>query len=258
MTVYRIFLRSGRQVLAQGAAERDRLMSRKTPAAYHHEVAEQHCCDQCGKRDYWGETWIKERDFSPKAHRRGAIRDDHKGQATYCSRACWVEATGGPDLAPWVWKTITEEPVSLEKQRARGSAKWDDERAVSKKRTEHRKVPMAEWPGDKHCRWCGGAIPKSSRRRSWHEECLRTYLLHSDPAVQYRFLARSDGEVCSVEGCGETRGLQVEHTIPLWKVRDLPDDERLHFYGPENLTLMCPGCHKEKTAREAAERAQKP
>lgn len=59
-------------------------------------------------------------------------------------------------------------------------------------------------------------------------------------------------------GCcyvGWQHDLEVDHDTPLWKVRDLPAEERLPFYGPKNLRLRCKACHKAKSAREAAERA---
>lgn len=49
--------------------------------------------------------------------------------------------------------------------------------------------------------------------------------------------------------------LEVDHRIPLWEVADLPDDERRWYFGPGNLWLLCPPCHKLKTKREAARRA---
>lgn len=49
--------------------------------------------------------------------------------------------------------------------------------------------------------------------------------------------------------------LEVDHKVPLWSVAQLPDDERRRYFGPENLWLLCPTHHKQKTAREAAERA---
>lgn len=49
--------------------------------------------------------------------------------------------------------------------------------------------------------------------------------------------------------------LEVDHLVPLWSVAHLPDDERRRFFGPENLWLLCPDCHKKKTAYEAADRA---
>ena len=49
--------------------------------------------------------------------------------------------------------------------------------------------------------------------------------------------------------------LEVDHKVPLWSVADLPDDERRWYFGPGNLWLLCPACHKAKTKREAAQRA---
>jgi hypothetical protein len=50
--------------------------------------------------------------------------------------------------------------------------------------------------------------------------------------------------------------LEVDHRVPLWEVADLPDAERRWYFGPGNLWLLCPRCHKVKTAREATQRAR--
>lgn len=139
-----------------------------------------------------------------------------------------------------------------------------------------------EAPG---CRWCGKPV-ESARGARWHAECLAEHHLctHQEPAR--KALAKRDGARCWL--CGTTpfrwkRGpeigyvgwgrdhrpplvfdlalgpycevewvtaLQVDHVIPLWKVRNLPDQERVLFFMLENLILLCPPCHKRKTAEE--------
>lgn len=56
-------------------------------------------------------------------------------------------------------------------------------------------------------------------------------------------------------GIRRATALEVDHETPLWSVAHLPPDERRPFFGPANLRLRCPTCHKAKTAREAAVRA---
>jgi 5-methylcytosine-specific restriction endonuclease McrA len=63
---------------------------------------------------------------------------------------------------------------------------------------------------------------------------------------------RATGEQQSIE---RVCALEVDHRTPLWEVAHLPDDERRWYFGPENLWLLCPACHKAKTKREAADRA---
>lgn len=54
----------------------------------------------------------------------------------------------------------------------------------------------------------------------------------------------------------QVSALEVDHVIPLWLVAiEIPPDERRHFFGPDNLQLLCGACHKIKTKREAGERA---
>lgn len=49
--------------------------------------------------------------------------------------------------------------------------------------------------------------------------------------------------------------LEVDHRTPLWSIAHLRPDDRRPFFGPDNLWLLCPTCHKAKSRREAAERA---
>lgn len=150
---------------------------------------------------------------------------------------------------------------------------------------------FCRWCGDEILHHKGKHIGERNARRGWHDgregepECVQSFLLHTRSEVQYRFLVGRDGEKCW--DCGKTpmrwrRGhevsawttgwpkgvpwprytevaydvaLEVEHTVPLWSVAHLPDDERAPYYGPANIRLRCPACHGPKTAREAAERA---
>lgn len=65
------------------------------------------------------------------------------------------------------------------------------------------------------------------------------------PARRKRVLAQHNGQcVC---GCGETKGLEIDHRVPLW-MGGLDEDE--------NLDPLCPSAHKLKTAHDAAARAK--
>lgn len=61
------------------------------------------------------------------------------------------------------------------------------------------------------------------------------------------------GGQCSID---RVSALELDHRVPLWSVVDLPDEERRWYFGPGNLWLLCPLHHKEKTKREAGERAR--
>lgn len=137
---------------------------------------------------------------------------------------------------------------------------------------------------------------KINKRRTWHKPCLEAYFLHTRMDDQKSFLIGRDGPACSACGevkgrwrrlsehgdldalrrrlpsyeriyppdawCGPVvviewaTSMQVEHTVPLWAVYHLPDEERSIYFGPENITLMCDPCHKIKTAAEARQRAE--
>lgn len=260
-TAYRLFYRakvgflSYRQEVVFGEAELERCLKRQRPAVIHHERALLHKCGICKRRGPWTRTW---RSMPQPVEVDGIKRADWKQPSTIvCSDECaerhWpgrpLRAIGNDD----------QEPVNYSRRkgnqrllRARYAAFALEQERQAQLR-EHRKVPM--FHRDKpegFCRWCGEAVPPP--RRTWHEECYHVYALHAELPAQFRFLVKRDGPVCKVEGC-EARGTDVDHTVPLWSVRDLPDQERLSYYGPDNLQLLCSDHHKAKTAREAGERA---
>jgi 5-methylcytosine-specific restriction endonuclease McrA len=137
------------------------------------------------------------------------------------------------------------------------------------------------------CRWCGEAIlhesgardGEANLRRSWHPDCVEAYKLAAWRKAQARFVKKRDGACCAACGAApkkwlasrrrsidrQTRGryvrvrracaLELDHTVPLWSVAHLPPEARRAYYGPDNLKLLCPTCHRAKTTREAAERA---
>jgi 5-methylcytosine-specific restriction endonuclease McrA len=153
---------------------------------------------------------------------------------------------------------------------------------VSALKREHRTVPIGEGGGA--CRWCGKAIlgkrgkyiGKPDPARSWcrdddgHSACLREYNLHSRADFQHDWLAEHHGLKCAgcrvvnptrEIDCGwgrakTTSALEVDHIEPLWWIAlTVPRCDRRRYFGPANLQLLCPPCHKRKSRREAAERA---
>lgn len=126
-------------------------------------------------------------------------------------------------------------------------------------------------------------------------ECKLYWGLYTDPRVQRPFIAERDGEKCfgcggepgrwqrnnwptrvhgredvrtfdpkdlRIEYVGEfwrvtwVSALELEHTVPLWSVSHLPAHERRPYFGPGNIRLLGPCCHKPKTAGEAKVRAK--
>lgn len=79
----------------------------------------------------------------------------------------------------------------------------------------------------------------------------------SDPATGRRFFEMTAEEQAygAHYRVWQVCALEVDHRVPLWKVANLPDDERRAYFGPPNLWLLCPACHKAKTKREATERS---
>ncbi len=143
------------------------------------------------------------------------------------------------------------------------------------------------------CRLCGkGSL--DGRRRNWHTRCLAVYntayqqaeqWLHrrqrgrcarcgrryaerlervrNDPYLQIR--APRPELLCWVaddtpRDPDEPRHgprLEIDHIVPLWKVRRMPPQRRRKpcWWLAGNLQLLCVPCHRAKTAEESAERA---
>ncbi len=248
MTWHRVFYRTGKQEVVFGEARLRQLLNRKVPAVMHHEVAIIHQCQQCDRQGPWMPEWIA----YPIWNRIAPYHVEGCDQALFCSTKCWVAKTGGFDFPSWM--DMHQEPRDIERQRTLFEAQMaegDRRRQV----TAHRLVPMPEWRGNGYCKWCGEAV-NEGRRRSWHLDCVTQYFLHSDLGKQMAFIQRRDGQGCAIEGC-RARGIELDHRVPLWSVRNLPDAERRPFYGPTNLQLLCRDHHVEKTSREAGERASR-
>lgn len=244
---YRVLYSSGRDEAVPGLAALERALARKAPRVIWYAEAIIHRCQICGETGPWGPSWIAWGRYNERWDARG------EGTDVYCSEAC--AKIENPDRRWPEWLAINEEPVPIEVRRARGRA-LSDERSRKRKTTSHRKVPLPKWPGRGFCSWCAGKIDSTkTKATSWHPECVPIYFLHSRLDNQFAFLVRRDGERCAWPDCTETRGLEVDHRVPLWAVADLPDDERRPYYGPRNLWLLCATHHKAKTREEAAQRA---
>lgn len=154
------------------------------------------------------------------------------------------------------------------------------QRAEARKRSRSVPMPLYRAGG---CRWCRG--PLTGRRTSWHPECFDQYTLHTALWAQRRHVEERDGNHCAIcrsspirclkgspttqlvtepdgqrgyihyHGVSFPSALQVDHITPLWALSVLPRADRIPFFGPSNLRLLCPDCHKAKTKREAQIRA---
>lgn len=190
MTHYRIFFRrkggaawdERPSIVVKGEAERDRILSRKTPIAVAVEKAKLHKCSTCGRRGLWEKGWCW----------KGGWRslDEGKPIAIACSEGC------RPDAEP-SWKWSCYEPLKGADRDARykiGMTESDQQRLIR----ERRSVPLPEgWKGAGWCRWCLGYIDGRYRKNmNWHRDCKQAWLLHSDRDVQTQFLIDRDGLEC--------------------------------------------------------------
>ncbi|HVL72405.1 MAG TPA: hypothetical protein VM434_11045 [Beijerinckiaceae bacterium] len=135
--------------------------------------------------------------------------------------------------------------------------------------------PPAPWREDRfalgpgRCCLCGqpvfrhgwhadsGAGP--SRRARWHLVCVAAWKLWNAPQGHARALKRLQGGRCAETGARLLRTAEIDHRIPLYRVRrdhrDLPWPDLLAFWGVPNLRVVNRAAHVAKCAAEAAERA---
>ena len=108
--------------------------------------------------------------------------------------------------------------------------------------------------------WRPEAGPKRGNQ-FWHTCCAAAFrAMRLDWPLPETILRRQDGR-CAITGEVLTAlgGYEIDHRVPLWRVRaeweKWPWPECLGFWMPGNLWALSPGAHKQKTSREAAERA---
>lgn len=141
-----------------------------------------------------------------------------------------------------------------------------------------RRPPLPFWRG-KDCPICGFDVfagggwraadgPKRGTQR-WHGCCTQFYLTMRDYNDQACWLAGRQDWCCPVTGeplrvqtkmgAYLLQDLEVDHVVPLWRVRRDWAQHRwpdvLRFWLPGNLQAVSQAGHRIKTAREAAERA---
>lgn len=135
--------------------------------------------------------------------------------------------------------------------------------------TEHRRPPLYRVSRGQ-CRWCGRPTEPRLKKDgtphgtqlNWHPACVIDHGIAANSTTAYGAIASRDGGRCVDCGAAPTYEpnqpavvLEVDHQVPLWRVRDLPHEERREYFRLPNLKLRCVPCHKTKSAREAAERA---
>lgn len=163
---------------------------------------------------------------------------------------------------------------------------------MTKRNRQIRRCPYP-FPGSPRgsCRLCGEPILRAdgtvNKLRTWHAECGYFFRLCTEMPLQRSFLYERDGDGCAhcktklrrlvkyterynivdIDADGTRHYYpwtelklawvcEVDHRIPLWKVETVSDVRaRVWYFGPDNLQLLCPPCHAEKTSLETTERA---
>ena len=108
------------------------------------------------------------------------------------------------------------------------------------------------------CRWCGEPVVKAdgsvNRRARWHPSCVREYKLIHWPKETRKAVYRRDKGICGKCGKKCARKYQdvwhLDHIVPLIEAQG-----NLEFWKLPNLQTLCQTCHKEKSTREASQRA---
>lgn len=282
-TWFLIHLKSGKDIFVQGAAERDRIMRRKTPKAIGWKPATIHRCSICETEGPWTDDW--------SWYGSWAQLDDQEEIHKFCSRDCRISWSPNKPIE----KAVADWRARKSLNRTHPMPE-EDRRQFYRERAErkalvgaHRKFEMPKHApiaglkkNEGQCRWCGGRITGPyAHQRSWHRasrgerDCYMEWALHTDRDVQYDFLMARDGSGCAEcpPGAGRwvdggdyygrearrirwSQDLEIDHDIPLY-LKPLLDDveERRALHHPVNLRLLCPDHHREKCAREAKDRA---
>jgi hypothetical protein len=123
------------------------------------------------------------------------------------------------------------------------------------------------------CQICGGLVyrlgwhedpwgdGRLSPRGRWHGACVAAWGLWNAPASHLMALKRAQGHRCAVSGRRLRRDAEVDHRVPLYRVwrdeRDRPWPDLLAFWGAPNLQVIGLEAHRDKSAREADERARR-
>ena len=125
--------------------------------------------------------------------------------------------------------------------------------------TAHRRPPKPKHyysVSKGYCRYCGEAIIKDgkvNKRANWHKACLSEYKLIYWPRETRRAVWKRDQGVCAK--CGHKctkKDWDLDHRIPLIEARG-----EIIYWMLDNCQTLCKICHKEKTSKEATNRAER-
>jgi hypothetical protein len=147
---------------------------------------------------------------------------------------------------------------------------WDGGAAFRMPPAPYREAAFARGPG--HCCVCGQPVfrfgwhrplspdERPNRRARWHAACVAAWKFWNAPSDQVRILKRVQNRRCAASGRRLLRGAEVDHRVPLFRVRrehrDAPWPDLLAFWGAPNLQVVNRGAHVQKCAAEAAERSR--
>ena len=114
--------------------------------------------------------------------------------------------------------------------------------------------------GRRFCRWCHQEVPQG-RRSYCNDECRK----HADFNLTRHFAMQRDGHKCVLCGAGrhtyqEMEAARLEGRVLLRSAVEVDHNVAVADGGshhPDNLRTLCCGCHRKRTAEQAAERARK-
>lgn len=143
------------------------------------------------------------------------------------------------------------------------------EQSLPYTRKSKRHPPMPNVSNNGVCQWCATPLlfpvghkkaGQPNPRRRWcskkDKPCVKEYLIASFQGDMRQALKKRDKGKCAQ--CQISNfSWDADHIIPLWSIADSLTllESRSNFWGLDNLQTLCYNCHKDKSSKEAAQRA---
>ena len=220
--------------------------------------------------------WLKRRNERALARFTAALPEKNfpKVVLRHALQARWTPALPSRAVEAY-WRAHPLRADRLARALARLSGapegwRWESTGAGRAPPAPYREGAFDRGPG--HCCVCGRPVyrfgwhrPLSpgetpNTRARWHAACVAAWKFWSAPSDQVRLLKRVQKRRCAATGGRLLRGAEVDHKVPLFRVRrehrDLPWPDLLAFWGAPNLQVVNRGAHVEKCAAEASDRAR--
>ena len=95
---------------------------------------------------------------------------------------------------------------------------------------------------------------KWPRVKKWHPWCVVAYMLRNNPGQTRWYVYKRDKGACAVQGCDHAKP-DTQGRYGYWEADHIAPLVDGGSFEMENLQTLCRDHHKQKTSREAGERA---